>query len=1065
MAWRAAADPAIEVKSFEDGPEAAVAISELDPQVTYWITLIAPGEEDGAFGPFEYIVGVESTRIVFDAVPGPAEWRLHLSDGPAAPIARVTVTVPSPDTASVPAATDPALVAHAQEYGLVGRWNGGFTCEFGRAEMEITVRPGLDHSDYEYVSGVASVRMVEGPYAGGSGSGPIKMQRREGGASVNIVPQEVIDIGAGPYRLSQIKPLTLDADGLRLQGDGPQLRGCRDFVLTRMPLPTESAAMAAVDSFAAAGFAGIWEGTYVCGAAIALELTFARDPVLRRPVARWIYTGEKFQGRHDFEVEAAGPGEIVLRPLHWVQRPRGHLVSDVKLRRTPDGRSMQGSFSSELSQCQPFSLSPRREAPETGPGAAAVSAGALPSSLAGAWEGLGRCAATDAIVRLDLPSSAGGMPEGGMRIMPVSGPGILRGPERVRVIPRTAGRLSLRAVAPGGTALSIQPDAVEMGRDGPRLTFRSGCEPVTLGRPTGAETARDVVPAAPGAPAVLNLNGDSALQVAEDAMLCTALAGWSGRLTGEARRIDVRGQAGWGGWPKLFTDPIFAEAFGISFSEVAGTPALGERLLAAARGCAGAVDEATREALGAAFAVTGPSPDQFGSDAHRFRAAVRLEAPAIVEAVDLIARIGSLDPADRPAIRRLAATVRQEAFPLADLRTRATAALDAKTAEADRVEAREILAAVADGVRPATREALLAAEGALSALPRDEVAEWRERLASAAQQVAAGIDTSTDPAAATASYAGLIVYPAIASRLDEIARHAEAERARLGAIADAERERLRTGIDEATTIPALHRLRTEIERAGAGVAGDLWAAFDRRAATLLSEAVADLPPVAESAAAEAAMAPAGLNEGRLIAAFLLGDPVVPYRRDRLETMIYLRRLTVVFREYCPAALPPDLPRLVAGEFVDMDAMTGSRDEMAAAGLTMLLEGLQTLADPGTAMRGAMRTDEIQLAADGDAQVLLGSLGCGSPELREMFANLRAHVRDPLDGVPPSQRSLVDICRAANPGGGGYCACAAPGIEAQAPSLARYLRSGAPGAWQHVPTLDRPLGERLMSCQR
>jgi len=335
----------------------------------------------------------------------------------------------------------------------------------------------------------------------------------------------------------------------------------------------------------------------------------------------------------------------------------------------------------------------------------------------------------------------------------------------------------------------------------------------------------------------------------------------------------------------------------------------------------------------------------------------------------------------------------------------------------------------------------------------------------AAQTVADAMSSAGDVGTLGERYAGLRAYPVIGERIDALTQAAAAERARQEAAAAARTERLRGEIAATTRIASLDRLRPAIATQTGLDASELWSAFDKRAATLLDEAVASLPENEARSSAPPETPIPGLNEGVLIAAFLSGDPTPPYRSDRELTVIYLSRLTAVFREYCPAALPPDLPRLLSGEFVDMRALTGSRDEMAAAGLSAILEGLTMLADPGAAMDRATRKDELHLAADGDAQILLGTLVCGNDALRTMFENVRTYVADPRHGVPEGQLRLSDLCLEAFPGSEAYCSCAGPQVEKATPELQRYLRANAPAHWRNIATLDRLLWERLQACRK
>ncbi|MEM7668647.1 MAG: hypothetical protein AAF317_05770, partial [Pseudomonadota bacterium] len=257
-------------------------------------------------------------------------------------------------------------------------------------------------------------------------------------------------------------------------------------------------------------------------------------------------------------------------------------------------------------------------------------------------------------------------------------------------------------------------------------------------------------------------------------------------------------------------------------------------------------------------------------------------------------------------------------------------------------------------------------------------------------------------------------------------------------------------------------------------ANRVWADYDSRARDLLDEAVSGLEPSAtdDGAAATSGGALAGLHRNELITAFLSGDKETAYKARRDPTLIYVAELSGVFRTYCPAALPPGLSTLIAAQFTNLQALTGSRDEVAREGLKAIAEGLKVLADPGPAMRDAMRRDEIINSATADAQILLNTYPCTGGELRDMFANIADWIKDPALGIPKEQLKLGDVCLAAVGNGivmretRDYCGCATQRIQSsRRAGLEQYLRASPQTHWRQINILDRNLNQQLQSCRR
>lgn len=215
----------------------------------------------------------------------------------------------------------------------------------------------------------------------------------------------------------------------------------------------------------------------------------------------------------------------------------------------------------------------------------------------------------------------------------------------------------------------------------------------------------------------------------------------------------------------------------------------------------------------------------------------------------------------------------------------------------------------------------------------------------------------------------------------------------------------------------------------------------------------------------------GLRRNALITAFLTGDPLVPYQADRDSTMLYLQRMARVFREYCPAALPPDLQNRIARHFVDIGALTGSPDQLSELGLQAIADGLEMLADPGSAMAGAMQQDQIFAMADGDAQILLHNLDCTGPDMRRLFENARTYVIDPAKGVPDDRLKMAEICLVALDDGmlmnetRSYCRCAGAQLDRASAELQSYLRVDPKSRFRQIAVVDRAIDRSLQSCRR
>src|SRR5664279_4083487 len=86
------------------------------------------------------------------------------------------------------------------------------------------------------------------------------------------------------------------------------------------------------------------------------------------------------------------------------------------------------------------------------------------------------------------------------------------------------------------------------------------------------------------------------------------------------------------------------------------------------------------------------------------------------------------------------------------------------------------------------------------------------------------------------------------------------------------------------------------------------------------------------------------------------------------------------------------------------------------------------------MQGMVKDAEASSKAQGDAQTLLASEGCNSPDLRKFLDNVKIFMIDPSTGISNSDATIEDLCiRAINRydnGARSYCSCARPTLERQ-----------------------------------
>ncbi|WP_090523838.1 hypothetical protein [Paracoccus isoporae] len=1057
------AEPAITVS---DGPSGiAVSVSGLDPDRTYWLTIVSPDAEDGAYTSFEYLSGSDQGAVAFpDPGPGqPMELRLHEKSAGNPLLARALLDAPA--EAAIPVA-DARLVDFARIYGLAGDWRGEMACAQGTAAFEVTLRPHFYENGY---LGDLRLTLIDGPDQGASGEWPLTVQHRPDTGAVSLAADSPRSVPVEGYAIPQIFGTTLSEDGLRVEDANLQSQSCTSFSFARAPLPAPENALAEAEALRTDGFLGQWQGSYDCGAPTALDLIFEVSPVNDLTLARWVYRGtgkNAFDGEALFRAQAAGPGQIGLMPLKWVKQPYRHQVAPVTFSLAPDGAAMQGEFAG----CGPVQVT--RVGGEAMAGAAtqvmsdAERAGL--ADLAGRWSGLTPCGGTEQFMQIDLPDLSAG--ETGVDLRYAASKGVDAG-AHLALAARPGDPIELSLIEKRQAPLNqpiFLPRELARADGGLVMQFDETCDDVALRRDDPPPRFA-ALPGATDQQALLVQESDKALRVAAPATICRTLADWAAALSPAEARMTRAGT--WvthhGGWPVLFTDPYFQPVFGMGYPSLSASPDVGEALLAPLRtqcGDLGVEDLQLRTALTLAFGVARNS-ELFGSEAQRFRLAVDRAQVGQDRAARLAEDLAALP--DTPDARERIAALRTELETLALLDSetaRLTASLDAAEARIVAAGEEAFLTALAAVEEPATPKNLGRAVDLLQQRDPAERSHWIEQLDRAAGQLAERIDAGEMQ---LAGMQDLAILPPIAAALEK----AEEKQRRADAAAkSALRERI-AGLGKVTELRPVLTAITD-----GGNDPGLLAAYDAKARALLVAAAGPIPDAeaAEQADPEPALsggALSGLRRNALITAFLTGDPLVPYRADRDSTLRYLQRMVLVFRDYCPAALPPDLQTRIAGQFVDVGALTGSRDQMAAMGLQAIVEGLGVLADPGSAMAGAIRQDEIFAMADGDAQILLRNLDCTGPDMRRLFENARDYVIDPAKNVPQDRLGMAEICLVALDDGmvmnetRAYCRCAGDQLDRSSAELQAYLRADPRGRYRQIPLLDRALDQALRGCRQ
>jgi hypothetical protein len=1077
----ASADPELALApgaGIAPGAPVPVIASDLDAGTVYWVTIVPTGSAAGDYGEFHYVEGAARAEISFDSLPaGGYEVRLHAQGGGDPMVARLALDISAGDGAprgDVSAATR----AFAAAYGLNGDWRGAYVCPDGAADVSLTLWTSYGDGAYD---GRLRVALRDGPDAGASGEWTVSAAFSERGRSVGLTPTGAVSEPRTGYGMTQMLEATLSDDGARIDGGTFYRHGCTDFALARVPVPEPTDAAPEAEAGARAGFWGEWSGAYACGGVeTALDLGFSVNPVTGQLGARWRYRGG--EGRRAFSGEIAhrvvpGPaGAAALYPVRWIEQPRGHVALPASLRVAPDGRRMQG----EVEGCGRLSVA-RVGGPPAPPDAAALllsdAARTGLAAMEGAWEGDALCDGATVLARLDLSGLDGGSPEGMFQYVAAGG-----------IDTVTKLRLALTPGADGGLTADVAerlsykmhgpvhaPVAIAPGDNAVALRFAdAACAPASLARalaPAPLAILREA-DAPPGTVFTASADG-GALSPAPPAQACEALGAWVAALAPEDSVVERAGRRvlDWAGWPALFADARFEPVFGARYATLAGTPAAGRHLVALVdRNCrdprvTGARD--LTKVLTAAFGLD--RSIDFGTDHHAFRSAALRAAAAAGALPEMLAAVEAipLDRAGGPALAALRMTFAPRLVALAppDRRT-VEEALEVRGAAVARAVEDDRLARLASGDTRATLALMLEAEAALAGRAPAEIAEWRARLAPHVAALASGALGPEASEETRGRFAPLAVYLSVADRLAALDRgDAAAAAGRLAALVER--------IGAATSVAALRAPLGEalaLQKEDEGAAARALAAIDRRAQTLVTEVAARLPeppPAPQPLGA----APPGVKEAALVGALLSGDRETAYRADRGRGLVYLQRMTAVFREYCPAALPSDIQTVFAAQRMNLDALAAGGDAMAAEGLRMMAETIVDIYS-GQVVRDAIRTEEIFLAADGDAQILLATFGCPSGATQTFFTNARDWVAKPAEGVAAARLRMADMCMAAVDDGlrmrqtVEYCACAG-GVLDQALSAEakKYLRDDPRSRYRDLPIIARHANARIQSCRQ
>ncbi|MEM6496658.1 MAG: hypothetical protein AAF709_08030, partial [Pseudomonadota bacterium] len=653
----------------------------------------------------------------------------------------------------------------------------------------------------------------------------------------------------------------------------------------------------------------------------------------------------------------------------------------------------------------------------------------------------------------------------------------------VRVVQRLSYKLNQQTYAPQSILMDADADRLTVLLDEP------SCSPIVLRRDNPTDPVAILpVPASPSQATLFapDIRDDGRVHLASTQAACDALNGWRAQITDADARLERAGShvAGWGAWPTLFTDSNFEPFFGISYSRIAGTPDIAQltRRLTK-RDCRqlGLQIDLEIKVLQAAFGAKGTV---FGSDFHAFQLAiadvegdaellqqlvaeiadVSSDATGLAELAGIDTQLQSLEnlsEADEVEIAGLITQRRDEVKTVMDDAFLDMIAARSTLALADALRAEEIAVVRGDPDRDR-----------ISALIRDRVASLVDAEIIVPSQSLSGSELLDFTDRQRTRFKPLLRYTLVSESIAMLQNR----------IANETEDRVAAVVQRIDAAAVIADLRSSYKAVStftrdprvAQYSQQLWSAYDQKAQTLLKAAISELPPRNNNRTERAKCGGplAGLHKNADITAFLRGDRLSAYQAPRRSTLIYVAELAAEFRTYCPAALPPGISTLIAGKFINLNALTGDRDALAAEGWRLIAEGLQVLANPGPAMAEAINRDELRASAAADAQILLDRLRCTGPELRQMFSNIADWVKDPAIGIAQDEKNLFDICLDAVGNGlimretREYCSCASDRILRSAQQgFDRYLRASPQSHWRQITFLDRRLNQSLQMCRR
>lgn len=166
LPFSTSAEPAVAIS--EDSAGIAASISGLDADRTYWVTIVSPDADEGAYTSFEYITGSDHGAVSFSdpETDQPMELRLHEKSDGNPLLARVMLTTSAEPAKSL---ADARTLDFASRYGLAGDWQGEMQCDQGAGRFQITLRPHVDENGY---IGDLHLTLIDGPDKGATGVWP-----------------------------------------------------------------------------------------------------------------------------------------------------------------------------------------------------------------------------------------------------------------------------------------------------------------------------------------------------------------------------------------------------------------------------------------------------------------------------------------------------------------------------------------------------------------------------------------------------------------------------------------------------------------------------------------------------------------------------------------------------------------------------------------------------------------------------------------------------------------------------------------------------------------------------